>query len=203
MRAVGSLNERTYGLRTRILDAALEVFLEEGIFAGSLDQVCRAADISKGSLFHHFRSKEALAAEITANALEALFQARHVGVETGARDGVTKLVGGTLDWFERNRALGIWLMVAPRWEPGDPDAAPIEEVRRRHLEYVGYWLHAQHRARVFRRLPITAYEPLVVGPTWQFLQGWVHRRKQAELKKIRPVLIQAAWLALARSEPAR
>ena len=41
-----------------IVDAAIEVFLEKGYEGTSMDAIARKAQISKGGLYHHFRSKE-------------------------------------------------------------------------------------------------------------------------------------------------
>lgn len=51
-------------MRDRILDAAVEVALEEGILAMTLDGVCDRVGISKGGLVHHFRSKDILLVEM-------------------------------------------------------------------------------------------------------------------------------------------
>src|SRR4051794_8483338 len=45
----------------RFLDAALEVIRTKGYGATSVDDLCAAAGLGKGSFFHHFESKEALA----------------------------------------------------------------------------------------------------------------------------------------------
>jgi len=47
--------------RTRILDAALSVIRSKGYSATTVDDICRTAGLSKGSFFHHFKSKEELA----------------------------------------------------------------------------------------------------------------------------------------------
>lgn len=47
--------------RTRLLDAALALFRERGYTATTVDDLCRAAGVTKGSFFHHFDSKEAAA----------------------------------------------------------------------------------------------------------------------------------------------
>lgn len=47
--------------RTRLLDAALEAFREHGYAATTVDDLCRAAGVTKGAFFHHFQSKEAAA----------------------------------------------------------------------------------------------------------------------------------------------
>jgi TetR/AcrR family transcriptional repressor of nem operon len=47
--------------KTRILDAALRVIRAKGYSATTIDDVCLAAGLTKGSFFHHFKSKEELA----------------------------------------------------------------------------------------------------------------------------------------------
>lgn len=46
--------------RTRLLDAARDIVRRQGFAATSVDQLCRAAGVTKGAFFHHFPSKEAL-----------------------------------------------------------------------------------------------------------------------------------------------
>jgi TetR/AcrR family transcriptional regulator, transcriptional repressor for nem operon len=47
--------------KTKFLDAALRVIRAKGYEATTVDDVCEAARLTKGSFFHHFESKEALA----------------------------------------------------------------------------------------------------------------------------------------------
>jgi TetR/AcrR family transcriptional regulator, transcriptional repressor for nem operon len=49
--------------RTRLLDAALHVFRKKGYQATTVEDLCAAAGLTKGSFFHHFSSKEELARE--------------------------------------------------------------------------------------------------------------------------------------------
>ena len=65
--------------RQRILDAAIEVFSEQGVEA-QIDDVARRADLGVGTIYRHFPTKEALVTELVrrkfrefaANAREAL-----------------------------------------------------------------------------------------------------------------------------------
>ncbi|MDX3660925.1 ScbR family autoregulator-binding transcription factor [Streptomyces sp. ID05-26A] len=56
--------ERAVHTRTRLLQAAAEVFDRDGFAGSSLTAVCSRADVSKGALYCHFRSKEALGVAI-------------------------------------------------------------------------------------------------------------------------------------------
>jgi TetR/AcrR family transcriptional repressor of nem operon len=47
--------------RQKLLDAALAVIREKGYVATTVDDLCARAGVAKGSFFHHFENKEALA----------------------------------------------------------------------------------------------------------------------------------------------
>jgi TetR/AcrR family transcriptional regulator, transcriptional repressor for nem operon len=47
--------------RSKLLDAAMGLVRRKGYAATSIDDLCKAAGVTKGAFFHHFPSKEALA----------------------------------------------------------------------------------------------------------------------------------------------
>jgi TetR/AcrR family transcriptional regulator, transcriptional repressor for nem operon len=47
--------------RTRLIDAAHGIVRRQGYAATSVDDLCRAAGVTKGAFFHHFATKDALA----------------------------------------------------------------------------------------------------------------------------------------------
>lgn len=48
--------------KTRLLDAAVDLIRSKGYAATSVDELCRKAGVTKGAFFHHFDSKDELAA---------------------------------------------------------------------------------------------------------------------------------------------
>jgi AcrR family transcriptional regulator len=67
-----------------LTDVALRVFAERGYDGASMDDVARAAGITKATIYHHVSGKEALLERGLERALDALFA---VLDEAGARDG--------------------------------------------------------------------------------------------------------------------
>jgi TetR/AcrR family transcriptional repressor of nem operon len=63
--------------RSKLINAAHTLVRRQGYAATSVDQICAAAGVTKGAFFHHFASKEALAAAAaeawTARADELIF----------------------------------------------------------------------------------------------------------------------------------
>lgn len=48
--------------RNALMEAAFGLVRRQGLAATSVDEICAAAGVSKGAFFHHFRSKDELAA---------------------------------------------------------------------------------------------------------------------------------------------
>jgi TetR/AcrR family transcriptional repressor of nem operon len=68
--------ESRHESKTRFLNAAVHVIRAKGYSATRIEDVCEAAGLTKGSFFHHFDSKEALAldaADYWTAGSEALF----------------------------------------------------------------------------------------------------------------------------------
>jgi TetR/AcrR family transcriptional repressor of nem operon len=55
------MTETTPPAKTRLLNAALSLFRERGYTDTTVDDLCRAAGVTKGTFFHYFPSKEDLA----------------------------------------------------------------------------------------------------------------------------------------------
>lgn len=82
-----SPNSRTRGWDTRaaILDAAADCFAENGYTETGVAEICRRAGVSRGALYYHFESKQAIFLELVDSQLADLKEA----LEMSARDAVS------------------------------------------------------------------------------------------------------------------
>jgi TetR/AcrR family transcriptional repressor of nem operon len=58
---IGSASTPMHPSRRKLLDAAVALIQRQGYAATTVDQICEEAGLTKGSFFHCFKSKEALA----------------------------------------------------------------------------------------------------------------------------------------------
>ena len=80
--------------KNSILMAAKRVFFEKGFHAATMDKIAEVAELSKGSLYLHFKSKEELYVSILAEGLEILHK------------NFTEAVEGIKGWEEIIRSIG-------------------------------------------------------------------------------------------------
>ena len=79
------------GTRGKLLDAARDVIRRKGYSATTVDDICTAAGVTKGSFFHHFHSKDELgvaAAEQFGAMAAAVFQSAPYRAYPDPRDRV-------------------------------------------------------------------------------------------------------------------
>jgi AcrR family transcriptional regulator len=84
--------------RSQLLAIATRMFAERGYEDTSIEAVLREAGVSRGSLYHHFASKEALF-EAVAEEVETDVGARTLAAAAGADGPVAALRAGSLNWI--------------------------------------------------------------------------------------------------------
>src|SRR5260370_26244625 len=160
MRYAPEHNEAT---RERILDVASRLFRKHGIAAVGLAKIMAEADLTVGTFYTHFKSKEALLRE----ALVRTLQGRHEALEQALRGGDLEMV------------IRAYLSPAHRDAPetGCPVAALASEVGRqpratRHtftshndptLDALAGWLSPRRGKKKVARADAAAFLGLLAG----------------------------------------
>jgi AcrR family transcriptional regulator len=66
------MQQRSEETRTRIMDAAIKLFSNNGYNKASVEDICTEAGISKGAFYHHFKSKQELFLALLDSWLQAI-----------------------------------------------------------------------------------------------------------------------------------
>lgn len=96
----------------QIADAALALFLEQGIPAVSIDQIVERAGVAKGSFYRYFRDKEELVGALLEPLVDAIGQAF-----TDCRDALSRAASGeevSASYLALARAVAVAIGTQPR-----------------------------------------------------------------------------------------
>lgn len=147
----------------RLLAVAVEVFIERGYDGTSMEDLARAAGITKSSIYHHVESKEHLLRLAVERALDALFslagEAREPGVPAVRR--LQRLVGRMVEVLVAELPY-VTLMLRVR---GNTDTERYALERRREFDQLMRELVAEAAAAggIRSDLDLAVVERLVTG----------------------------------------
>ncbi|MBK9178831.1 MAG: TetR/AcrR family transcriptional regulator [Acidimicrobiales bacterium] len=189
--------------RDEILAAALRCFLDKGVSATTIADIRAECGASVGSVYHHFPSKDELAAILYVEGLTAYHDGflallgRH---DDDARAGVRALVRYHLTWVADHRDLARYLFATREPEVASAGQDGLVAENRRFLRPLAAWVRTQVAAGRLRPLPVALYQPLWLGPAQEAARNWLAGHGPDDLDGAATVLADAAWLALAPLE---
>jgi AcrR family transcriptional regulator len=91
--------DRGQATRDQLVIEATRLFAERGFEATSVEAVLDAAGVSRGSLYHHFKSKEALFEAVLDAAEVRIGEATLLAAAAVGNDPVDVLRAGALEWI--------------------------------------------------------------------------------------------------------
>src|ERR671914_2892020 len=121
--------ETTRRRREAILDAALECFSTLGYDRTTLADIRKRAGASTGSIYHHFKSKEQIAASLY---LQGVVETQEAGLRALLRTksgeaGVAAQVRSYIDWVVAHPDKARFLLTMRHEQFLDPDALPRQQ----------------------------------------------------------------------------
>jgi AcrR family transcriptional regulator len=178
-----------------ILVAASTCFGRDGFAATSVQDICREAGASVGTLYHHFGNKEGVASALYVEALRRYQQGLLTVLESsaGARDGVRAVVHYHLRWVSENRALARHLLGRHDAEAPLRARDDIGVLNRAFGQRTENWINTMQNKGQLRPLGYPLHVALLIGPAQQVTREWLGHRDADLPEEIVAVLADAAW----------
>lgn len=199
--------------RGDIADAAIDLFLDQGVAATRVEDILTAAGVSVGSFYHHFGDKLNLAATLYLEHLERFQRDLLVELDRNERteDAVRGLVAAYLRWAgDDPRAMRYMHHCR------ESSVAEISEGEEARLKQdfngrLADWLGERAATGELRELPHEHSLALWLGPAEQLIRAALDPSGHAaapdpdalvaHLANAERVLADAAWEALRRPTP--
>jgi AcrR family transcriptional regulator len=184
--------------RDAILSAALDCFLLHGVAGTTIGDLRSASGASVGCIYHHFGSKEQLAAALYVQILASYHDAFLASLKTSrtARAGVEGAVRHHLRWVSARPSRAKYLF---HWEPEvvSESNRAARLLNAHFYAEAGEWLADHVRKGNIRALAPELYHALWMGPSLEYTRQWLAGSSwpRDQLAGERQ-LAEAAWNAL-------
>lgn len=184
--------------RSAILSAALSEFNANGVAGGSIEQIRHRSGASVGSIYHHFSSKEGIAAALYLDGLRDYQRGfvAQLAAAASIRAGVQHGVRYHVEWIVGQPELARFLLLGR--DPGvvEEIEGPLRELNRSFFEAVSDWMAPAVARGELRELSTELLTALWLGPSQEIARHWLSGRTQTPLTEAIPVLAAAAWKSL-------
>ncbi len=189
----------TAARRETILAAALDLFNVKGYDATTIDDVRQAAAASTGSIYHHFRNKQAIAAALFVEGL-AGYQRELLEVfrqNPHACDGVPAAVRHYVQWCIRNPALARFMLAGRDFDVREATTPAVDELNARLNAETAAWRAGNVERGELLPLSADAYLAVVYGPARSLVRSWLAGRLSVPIESAIEEVALAAWRAVA------
>jgi len=178
------------------MDAALALFVRDGLTATSIHEICERSGASVGSVYHHFGSKEGIAQALYVEAIVD-YQVELVAMLDGcddARSGIVGIVTHFLRWVGDHPDRARLMLASEFADLRRSASAEITRLNRAMMQQVGEWFRRFPRA--FPDVPEDVMLALVVGPAERFARAWIAKRTTTSIADAADSVGEFTWQGL-------
>jgi len=184
--------------RREILNAALRCFSDYGFAATTMSDIRKVSGASTGSIYHHFESKEKLAAALFVEGLKdyqhsLLHELRRCRT---AERIVRGIVLHYLGWVETNVDWARYLLAMGHALLLESAQSEIDQINAAFSDQLQAQLQPHVDGKRIRGYTRPVFLSLLLGPSRDFARRWTDGVSPAAMREAKRILPKAAWSAL-------
>ncbi len=189
--------------KTAILQAALAVFTEKGVADTTIDDIRVRSQASVGSIYHHFGTKEGIAAALFTHGLDDYWGQLISSVQAApnAERAIHAMLTAHIGWIMAQPELARFLFARRQAVSAAHDQS-IRERSGEHFKNLFALMKPWFASGILRRMPPDLYAPLLVGPAQEYARQWLSGRTTLAPEIAIQELSAAAWRSMA-NDPGR
>lgn len=184
--------------RSHIIKAALACFNEKSFANTTMEEIRIRSGASNGSIYHHFKSKDQLAAAVY---LEGIAHYQEGMIDElkkhpPARDGIYSIVRYHLGWVMAHTEWSRYLF---QMRHAGFMAGAEELIRSENIKFAGeFWRYFSRHINegTLRALPVEVFIALILGPCQELARYYLNRPAETDTGAAVEEIAGAAWQAL-------
>lgn len=179
----------------KILASALQCFNRLGIAGASISDICRGANASVGSAYHHFGSKQGMAETLLLQGLRCNLSAleerlRHI---SGAKAGVAAVVESLIEWIADNQDWARFVYSSGLSASSDSMSRQLEAINQQYAGLINAYFSPYWKSGEVLLLPKECYGPLIIGPVHDYARRWLAGRVKSDIRAHKALFAESAW----------
>ncbi len=199
MKKLNTRHAATQKKQRQIIQAALACFTENGYSETRIADICKRCNANTGSIYHHFKSKELLAAQVYLEGIRD-YQTGFLDIlekQEKAREGIFTLIHYHLNWVEKNPNWSRFLIQKRHAEFMGATADDFSALNKAFMKGCADWFGAHIASGKFRKLPREVFISILLGPCQEYSRLLVSGViAKSGVQKAADELGLAAWRAL-------
>ncbi len=188
----------TASKRRQIIRAALSCFVETGFVDTTMEDIRAKSKASNGSIYHHFKSKEQLAAAVYLEGIRDYQKGliEEIRKHDEARRGVRAIVRYHLNWVDGNRVWARYLFTMRHADFMKASEDAISKCNRELGAAFKEWAEEQMDKGSLRRMPMDLFVSIILGPCQEYASSRLARGPRSDIRRAIEALGESAWRAL-------
>ncbi len=195
MRKLGTRNNKTWERQKQIMESTLQCFTELGYNETGMTDICEKANASMGSIYHHFKSKEQLAASVYIEGIRDYQEGFIEALEKNenAREGIFAVIGYHLNWVREHPDWSRFLFQMRHSEFMGEKEDEFNVLNENFFIRTSKWFIKHVKEGAMRRFPKDVYVPILLGPCQEYTRQYINGNTSTELETVIKELSIAAW----------
>lgn len=179
----------------RVLDATLKCFTARD---DSIQAISRESDVSIGSLYHHFGSRERIVLRLYQRCLRSMLESltREVLKQRTASAGVKALVTAYLRWVHRHQAEARLIFAAAYLGLDRDFREPLIRHAAEITAPLNDWLELHIATGAIVRLDPSLYEVVLIGPPAEASRRFLSSRSSVAFARAMKQLPERVWASV-------
>lgn len=185
-------------LKSVILQTSLDLFNVQGIESTTIEEIRVSAQASVGAIYHHFKNKEGLIAQLFFLGLNDQHETlrQHLNNCHSLQATISAIVYSYIDWVQENPEWARF-QYAARFNVSNSEFA--DELKQRNYERnktIKAAFQTHLNAQQLVQLSQECAPSLLIGSSENYCKAWLSKRVKREPTAYREVFAHSAWLCV-------
>lgn len=198
MKRINTIHAKTHQKRKQIINAALMCFTESGVADTNMNDICKRSKASIGSIYHHFKSKEQLAAAVYLDGIKD-YQDGYIRVlerQSDAKAGIFKVVEYHLNWVVDHPDWARYLFKERHATFLGETKQVFDQLNKSFFRRAAGWFKPHIQSKTLKKLPPDIFVSILMGPCQAFSSQYLFDQTCSDIKPACRQIADAVWDAL-------